>query len=136
MLQHVHHGAPDMFLPGKHDQSIANRDCLIVDGIGETDTVTRDDFELAFSVDSDQRGERRESHLEYLADRERRHGLRGHLELPLILRSRRTGAELSSIGAVGGEAARCAVTLRSRQAAHHRPRQGEERRRAACARFR
>ena len=43
-IKHVYDRAPDVFLPGKQYQAIANRDCLIVDGIGETDTVTRDDF--------------------------------------------------------------------------------------------
>ena len=40
----VYNRAPDMLLPGKHDQVIANRDRLIFDGIGESDIVPRDDL--------------------------------------------------------------------------------------------
>ena len=69
--------ATDVFLPGKDDQVIANSDCLILDGIGETDTVTGDYFhgQLAFGVNSDLRCEGRETDLEHVADQKRGCGL-------------------------------------------------------------
>jgi hypothetical protein len=59
----VYDRAADVFLPGKDDQVIADSDGLILDGIGETDTLTRDYFhgQLAFGVNSDLRREGRET---------------------------------------------------------------------------
>jgi hypothetical protein len=65
----VYDRATDVFLPGKDDHVIADSDCLLLDGIGEADTVTRDYFhgQLAFGVKSDPRCEGRETDLEHVA---------------------------------------------------------------------
>ena len=72
-IKHVYDRAADVFLPGQDDQVIADGDCLILDGIGEADTVTCDYFhgQLAFGVNSDLRREGRETDLEHVAGEKR-----------------------------------------------------------------
>jgi hypothetical protein len=73
----VYDRAADVFLPGKDDQVIADSDCLVLDGIGETGTLTRDYFhgQLAFGVNGDLRCEGRETDLEHVAGEKRGSGL-------------------------------------------------------------
>jgi hypothetical protein len=48
-IKHVNDRAADMFLPCKKDQVLANVDGLIRNRVGETDTVTGDDFYREFA---------------------------------------------------------------------------------------
>jgi hypothetical protein len=69
-IKHVYDRATDVFPPRKHYQAVANFDCLILNGVGETEIIARNDLhgQLALRENGDPRPERREPDLEHLAD--------------------------------------------------------------------
>jgi hypothetical protein len=66
-IEHVDDRAPDVLLPRKHYQAVANGEYLVLDSVGETNGFICNylDSQLAFRVNGDPRFELRKNDLEH-----------------------------------------------------------------------